>query len=83
MAPVIPNGAIIAVDRNSREIRPESIYALRDPDGGCSVKRVEILDPKHVDSVPTNRVESKVEFWRLKARETIENHVIRKVVWVS
>ena len=44
MAPETPNGAIVAMDRNSREIRPESIYALRDPDGGCSVKRVEILD---------------------------------------
>lgn len=83
MAPEIPNGAIVAVDRNSREIRSESIYALRDSDGGCSVKRVEILDPEHVALVPSNRIESKVEFWKLEAGETIEYRVIGKVVWVG
>ena len=83
MAPEIPNGAIVAVDRNSREIRSESIYALRDSDGGCSVKRVEILDPEHVALVPSNRIESKVEFWKLEAGETIEDRVIGKVVWVG
>lgn len=83
MAPDIPDGAIVAVDRNDRAINSESIYALRDAEGGCSVKRVEILDPKHVALVPNNRRESKVEFWKLEAGETIEDRIIGKVVWVG
>ncbi|MDA1000261.1 MAG: XRE family transcriptional regulator [bacterium] len=83
MEPDIPDGSIVVVDRGDRDINPESFYALRDTDGGCTIKRVQILDEAYVALVPSNRDEFRVEFWKLDLGESLNDRVIGKVVWVG
>ncbi|MEE9274814.1 MAG: S24 family peptidase [bacterium] len=83
MEPELPDGCIVAVDRNERTITAQGIYALREQDGGCTVKRVQVLDPAHVALVPSNRSEFRVEFWHLEPGESIEERLIGKVVWMG
>lgn len=83
MEPELPDGCIAVVDRNDRVITPESIFAVRDPDGGCTVKRIEVLDASYLALVPSNRREFKVEFWKLEPGESISDRIIGRVVWAG
>ncbi len=83
MEPELPDGSIAVIDRNDRVITSESIFALRDPDGGCTVKRIEVLDASYMALVPSNRREFKVEFWKLEPGESLSDRIIGRVVWVG
>ncbi len=83
MEPDLPDGCVAVIDRNDRAITPDGIFALRDQDGGCTVKRVEVLDEEHVALIPSNRSEFKVEFWKLPAGESLGDRTIGRVVWVG
>lgn len=83
MEPELPDGCIAVVDRGERAVTGEGIYALRDQEGGCTVKRVEVLDPRYVALVPTNRGEYKVEFWKFGRGESLEDRLIGRVVWAG
>jgi len=83
MEPELPDGCIAVVDRADRSLTSNGIYALRDQEGGCTVKRVEVLDPRYVALVPTNRAEHKVEFWKFVRGESLEDRLIGRVVWAG
>ncbi len=83
MDPELPDGCVAVIDRNDRVITSESIFALRDLDGGCTVKRIEVLDASYMALVPSNRREFKVEFWRLDRGESILDRIIGRVVWAG
>jgi transcriptional regulator with XRE-family HTH domain len=80
MEPDLPDGCVAVIDRNDRVITSDGIFALRDQDGGCTVKRVEVLDEEHVALIPSNRSEFKVEFWKLSAGESLGDRTIGRVV---
>ena len=83
MEPELPDGCIAVVDRAERAVTGGGIYALRDQEGGCTVKRVEVLDPRYVALVPTNRSEYKVEFWKFARGESLADRLIGRVVWAG
>ena len=83
MEPELPDGCIAVVDRADHSVVSEGIYALRDPEGGCTVKRVELLDPRYVALVPANRAEFKVEFWKFERGESLADRLIGRVVWAG
>ncbi len=83
MEPEIPDGCVAVVDRNDRVTMPEGIYAIRDLDGGCTVKRIEILDADHVALIPSNRSEFKVDFLKLEPGESVGDRIIGRVIWVG
>lgn len=83
MEPDIPDGTIAVVDCGDRSINPESFYALRDAEGGCTIKRIQILDENHIALVPSNRREFPVEFWKLETGEALNDRLIGKVVWIG
>ena len=83
MEPELPGGCVAVVDRNDRVITSEGIYAVRDPDGGCTVKRIEVLDAEHAALIPSNRSEFKVEFIKLELGESIADRTIGRVIWIG
>lgn len=83
MEPELPDGCIAVIDGNDRVITSESIFALRDPDGGCTVKRIEVLDTSYIALIPSNRQEFKVEFWKIEPGEPISDRIIGRVVWAG
>jgi len=83
MEPELPDGCLAVVDRGDRAPSPEGIFALREPDGGCTVKRVQVFDQEHIALIPSNRSEFKVEFWKLAPGEALADRLIGRVVWVG
>ncbi|MDP6279812.1 MAG: LexA family transcriptional regulator [Nitrospinota bacterium] len=55
MEPELSDDSVAVVDRNDRVVTSDAIFAIRDIDGGCTVKRVEVLDADHVALIPSNR----------------------------
>ncbi|MFQ5894788.1 MAG: XRE family transcriptional regulator [Nitrospinota bacterium] len=82
MEPDIPDGAIVVVDRDERALAREGIYALRDPEGGCTVKRAESLG-SHLAVIPSNRKEHAIEFWPIERGKTAGDYVVGRVVWMG
>ncbi|MBT3435092.1 MAG: helix-turn-helix domain-containing protein [Nitrospinaceae bacterium] len=83
MEPDLADGCVAVVDRNDRVIMPDSIFAVRDMDGGCTVKYIEVLDPGHIALIPANRQAFKVEFMKLQPGESFSDRVIGRVIWAG
>ncbi len=83
MEPEISDRSVAVIDRNDRVVTSDAIFAIRDIDGGCTVKRVEVLDADHVALIPSNRSQFKVEFLKLEPGESVTDRIIGRVVWVG
>ena len=73
-------GGVAVLDRNDRVIMPDSIFAIRDFDGGSTVKYIKILDPEHFAYIPANSKAFKMEFMKLLAVESIGDRITGRLI---
>ncbi len=83
MEPELSDDSVAVVDRNDRVVTSDAIFAIRDIDGGCTVKRVEVLDADHVALIPSNRSKFKMELLKLEPGESVMNRIIGRVICVG
>lgn len=81
MLPLIRPGAVVVLDREDKAVVPEGIYAVRDREGGATLKRLFHGDGSLM-LIPENR-EEQPQVLRLMKGESPEDFIVGRVIWIS